>query len=105
MRALSRGVRTGWRVSRGRAVVAKTVCRSAMASATLSNTLTPSSTQSAPDAVAQARSWGQPSRGLTSRSSDRPKLAMTRATAPMLSAIWDLSRTTTGGVSSLMGAV
>ncbi len=56
MRALSRGVRTGWRVSRGRAVVAKTVFRSAMASATLSNTLTPSRTQSAPDAVAQARS-------------------------------------------------
>jgi len=101
-RAASRGVRTGWRVSRGRAVVAKTVFRSATAPATLSNTRIPSSTQSAPEAVAQARSCGQPSRGATSRSSDRPKLAITRATAPMFSAIWDLSRMMTGGAGSDM---
>ena len=102
-RADSRGVRTGWRVSRGRAVVAKTVFRSAMAAATLSNTSTPSSTQSAPDAMAQARSCGQPSRGATSRSSVSPKLAITRATAPMFSAICGWSRMTTGGVSEGAG--
>ena len=100
----SRGVRTGIRVSRGRAVVENTVFRSATASATLSNTFTPSSTQSAPDAVAQARSCGQPSLGLTSRSWSRPKLAITRATAPMLSASCGLSRMMTGGVGSGVSA-
>ena len=39
----------------------------------------------APEAVAQARSCGQPSRGLTRRRSDRPKLSITRAAAPMFS--------------------
>ena len=42
-------------------------------------------TWSARLAAARAFSLGQPSRGLTRRSSDRPKLAMARATMPMFS--------------------
>jgi len=51
----------------------------------------------APEALAHARSCGQPSRGRTRRRSDRPKLAMTRATEPMFSASWGSFRMTTGG--------
>ena len=39
----------------------------------------------APAAIASAFSLGQPSRGLTSRKSDRPKFAIARAQAPMFS--------------------
>jgi beta-lactamase class A len=67
-----------------------------MAAATLSNTRAAFSGQWAPEAEAQARSCGQPSRGLTRRSSERPKLAITRAAAPMFSASCGAFRITTG---------
>src|SRR5215469_409244 len=75
-----------------------------MASSTRSNTRAAFSGQSAPDADAQARSWGQPSRGLTRRRSVRPKLAMMRAAAPMFSASCGAFRIMTGaaGEASLM---
>src|SRR6185369_15231466 len=57
-----------------------------MASSTRVKSCAPFSGQSAPEAEAQARSCGQPSRGLTRRSSESPKFAITRATAPMFSA-------------------
>src|SRR3984957_5558501 len=94
--AASRGVITGSSVSRGRAVVASVRRRSATAASTRSNPLAPSSGQLAPEALAQARSCGQPSRGATSRSSESPKLAITRATAPMFSASCGWQRMTTG---------
>ena len=59
-----------------------------MASSSRPNTLASSSGQLAPDALAQARGCGQPSRGLTRRSSERPKLAITLAAAPIFSASW-----------------
>src|SRR5581483_8470154 len=94
--AASRGVSTGSWVSRGRAVVASTRRRSAIASSRLGNTRAPSSGQSAPEAEAQARACGQPSLGRTRRRSSRPKLPITRATAPMFSASCGSTRMTAG---------
>ena len=99
--AASLGVITGNCNSRGLAVVANTTFRSAAASATLENTFAPSKGQSAPEAEAQARSCGQPSRGLTSRNSSRPKLAITRATAPMFSASCGADRIMVGAGAEL----
>ena len=57
--------------------------------------------RSAPAAIICALSFGQPCRGLTSRSRDRPKLAMARAAAPIFSPSCGSTRTTTGpGVST-----
>src|SRR3954447_23045394 len=67
-----------------------------MASSTRSNSWAAFSGQSAPDAAAQARSCGQPLRGLTSRRSDKPKLAITRAAAPMFSPSCGAFRIMTG---------
>src|SRR5258708_25376590 len=67
-----------------------------MASSTLPNTCAAFSGQSAREAEAQARSCGQPSLGLTSRNSERPKFAITRAAAPMFSASCGAFRIMTG---------
>ena len=48
------------------------------------------------DAAATACSFGQPSRGLTSRRSQSPKLAMARAAAPMFSPSCGSTRITAG---------
>src|SRR3569833_395702 len=74
-----------------------------MASSTRSNTRAALSGQSAPEADAQARSCGQPSLGLTSRSSDRPKLAITRAAAPIFSASCGAFRIMTGVADEASG--
>ena len=49
--------------------------------------------------------WARPARGLTSRSRDRPKLAMARAAAPIFSPSCGSTRTTTGPGSSLQRLV
>ncbi len=98
--AASRGVRIGSRSSRGRAVVASTNCRSATAPSSRANTVALSSGQVAPEAVAHARSWGQPPRGRTSLRPDSPKFAIALATAPMFSASCGSFRMTTGAVKS-----
>jgi len=46
--------------------------------------------------MTQARSAGQPSRGLTRRSPDSPKFAIARAAAPILSASCGSTRITHG---------
>ena len=91
---------------RGRGQVAKTRCRSATASATVACTVAASRMRSAPEAVRQARSCGQPSRGATRRRWNSPPLAMQRATAPILSASCGRTRTTTGlpGIGREVGA-
>jgi hypothetical protein len=61
--------------------------------------------QSAPEAEAQAFSCGQPSRGLTSRRSERPKLAITRATAPMFMASCGATRMTAGARAAVSAMV
>src|SRR5262249_15631900 len=50
----------------------------------------------APVAIIRALSLGQPCRGLTRRSCDRPKLAMARAAAPIFSPSWGSTSTTIG---------
>jgi hypothetical protein len=82
--------------SRVRAVVATTRCRSATATATLSNSLARSSTMSAPEAARTALGLGQPSRGATRRSSDRPQFSMARAAMPMFSPSCGRTRMITG---------
>ncbi len=67
-----------------------------MAAARSSNTFTASMTWSARLAAARAFSLGQPSRGLTSLSSDRPKFAMARATMPIFSPSCGSTRTMAG---------
>src|SRR3954469_7320693 len=67
-----------------------------MASSTEPNAWAAFSGQSAPEAAAQARSCGQPSRGFTRRRSARPKLAITRAAAPMFSPSCGAFRIMTG---------
>jgi hypothetical protein len=47
-------------------------------------------------AAETAFSFGHPSRGATSRSSQRPKFAMARAAMPMFSPIWGSTRITAG---------
>ncbi len=67
-----------------------------MAASTLSYSTAPSRTRSAPAAIMRALGFGQSSRGLTSRSRDRPKFAMARAAAPMFSPSCGSTRITTG---------
>ena len=83
--AARRGVTMRWLSSRLRAVVATTRPRSATAASTVSNSLTLSSTTSAPDAARWALGFGQPSRGATRRRLDRPQFSMARAAMPMFS--------------------
>src|SRR5215510_3153668 len=52
--------------------------------------------RSAPEAATWARGFGQPSRGLTRRNRDRPKLAMARAVVPILSPSCGSTRITIG---------
>src|SRR5262249_1832872 len=61
--------------------------------------------RSAPDAATKARGLGQPSRGLTRRSRDSPKLAMARAAAPMLSPSCGSTSTTIGAAPTIQRLV
>ncbi len=81
----SSGVRTRLDIRRSRPVVTTTKPRSATASSVRSKTLAFLRMSIAPTAMMLAFSLGQPSRGLTRRRSDRPKLSITRAAAPMFS--------------------
>src|SRR5262245_19289908 len=76
-----------------------------MAAATVSNTCAWSRMRSAPDAATQARGLGQPSRGLTKRKAERPKLAMARAAAPTLSPSCGSTRMTIGPGSAIQALV
>src|SRR5262249_51897854 len=76
-----------------------------MAAATVSNTCAWSRMRSAPDAATQARGLGQPSRGLTKRKAERPKLAMARAAAPTLSPSCGSTRMPIGPGSAIQALV
>ena len=93
---LGRRRSTGLAWSWARAVVASTKLQSAMAASSVSKSTAPSRMRSAPAAIMRALSFGQPCRGLTRRSRDRPKFAMARAAAPIFSPSCGSTRTTTG---------
>jgi hypothetical protein len=61
--------------------------------------------RSAPAAMIAALGFGQGGRGATSRSRDRPKLAMARAAAPMFSGNCGSTRTTIGAGSAIQRLV
>src|SRR5256885_5093138 len=67
-----------------------------MASSTVANTCALSSTMSAPLADGPASGLGQPSRGLTSRNSVRPKLSIARAVLPIFCPSCGRTSTMTG---------
>ena len=98
-RAAASGASTGFAWSCARAVVANTSVQSAMAAAAVSNSFAPSIMASAPDAARLAWMFGQPSRGLTMRSSDRPKLPMARAAMPIFCPSCGSTSTTIGAAT------
>jgi hypothetical protein len=73
-------------MSRRRGQVAKTCCRSAIASSSVSKTFARSTVAAAPVAARAALLCGQRQRGRTSRRSSSPQLSMARAAAPIFSA-------------------
>src|SRR4051812_14640909 len=82
--------------SRRRTVDANTREQSAIASSAVANTFACSSTTSAPLADGPASGLGQPSRGLTSRSSVSPKLSIARAALPIFCPSCGRTSTMTG---------
>src|SRR5437868_3899581 len=75
--------------------------QSAIASRTVPNTCARSSTTSAPLAAGPASGFGQPSRGLTSRMSVRPKLSIARAALPMFCPSCGRTSTMAGGLAPI----
>eukprot|EP00964_Phaeocystis_antarctica_P069179 scaffold41979_cov64-Phaeocystis_antarctica.AAC.1 len=98
--AAARGVSTGTLASRGLAVVASTSWRSSVAAGMSTKVCASSSSGAAPQARACASSVSQGCvSGATSRRSDRPKLSMARATAPMFPGAKGLASRMTGCVA------
>ena len=103
--AAARGVSTGTLASRGLAVVASTSCRSSVAAGMSTKVCASSSRGAAPHARACASSVSQGCvSGATSRRSDRPKLSMARATAPMFPGAKGLASRMTGWVALVASA-
>jgi hypothetical protein len=103
--AAARGVITGTLASRGLAVVASTSCRSSVAAGMSTKVCASSSRGAAPHARACASSVSQGCvSGATSRRSDRPKLSMARATAPMFPGANGLASSMTGWVALVASA-
>ena len=92
----SSGVRTRLDIRRSRPVVTTTKPRSAKASSVRSKTLVFFRMSIAPTAMTLAFSLGHSTRGFTRRRSERPKLSMTRAAAPMFSPICGCDRMIAG---------